>query len=199
MPVLRESAIDFPHNSITVDEVDAEKWYDYYNNKLAVKTVGTKRDYCFLKWRYMESPVLKYNFITVADRRGNYCGLAVLRIEKIVGGKKIGRILEFIAMTAVASIDLARAVVDFDRDVLMWDFYCLFDVTSYGLEVVGFRRMPEWLDAMVLPTRFQPIDYNCIKMNVAIYLEKHLWKQIKPLSDNQWYITRGDADQDRAN
>ena len=182
------------------DSLDGDEWDKYYNGIFAPHTVGTKRDYTFLKWRYLESPVLKYHFIALRDKRGKYCGLAVLRIEPILDGQyKIGRILEFMALNAQASFDLAKATIKFDEDVLAWDFYCLSGITAYGLEAVGFQRMPEWLDEAIMPTRFQPIDHERVKLNGAVYLPKPFWDKINPLGDGGWYITRGDADQDRAN
>ena len=50
-----------------------------------------------------------------------------------------------------------------------------------------------------MPTRFQPVDYENMKLNGAIYLNDSLKKKLNPLSQYQWYITKGDADQDRAN
>ncbi|MBR1671877.1 MAG: hypothetical protein IJ702_03025 [Fretibacterium sp.] len=185
---------------IQVDALDAEKWDAFYSGRFAPMTIGTCRDDKFLRWRYMESPVLRYHFLTLCDEAGSYHGLAVVRIEPILNGRfTIGRILEFIAVEAEASVALANAVVNFDRDVLMWDFYCLSDITAFGLEAVGFRRLPAWMDHVMMPTRFQPVDYEQLKLNVAIWLSERARKKLEPLNSSQWYITKGDADQDRAN
>lgn len=185
---------------VDFDDVDGLRWDDFYYCKFAPISIGTCRNFKFLKWRYLKSPILKYHFVTVSDKAGRYQGLAVLRIEPICNGQyRIGRILEFIAINAEASLRLAEAVVNFDKDVIMWDFYCLSDITVYGLERIGFQKVPVWMDKVIMPTRFQPIDYENMKLNGAIYLQADLTRKINPMSSYQWYITKGDADQDRAN
>ena len=185
---------------VQFDTLDEDKWDKFYHEQFAPMTIGTYRDYKFLKWRYMESPVLKYHFLTITDESETYCGLAVVRIESILNGQfMIGRILEFIAVKAEASVALANAVITFNRDVLMWDFYCLSDITAFGLESIGFRKLPFWLDKVMMPTRFQPVDYVHMKLNAAIWLSERAKKKLDTLNTCQWYITKGDADQDRAN
>ena len=51
----------------------------------------------------------------------------------------------------------------------------------------------------MMPTRFQPIDYTHLKINGSIYLDEKIRSNIEQMPTIPWYITRGDADQDRAN
>ena len=182
------------------DVLEQEPWDAYYREVMAPRTIGTCRDYKFLHWRYEESPVLKYHFITVRAADGAYLGLAVVRIERILeGAYAIGRILEFISFDIEASAALAQEVLDYDKAVLFWDFYCLSDVTAFGLEAAGFRKFPDWHGGFTLPTRFQPLDNKITKLNAAIWLEEGLKDKVEPMSTGQWYVTKGDGDQDRAN
>ena len=179
---------------------DGDSWDIFYREKFAPIFIGTARDAEFLKWRYESSPVLKYDFISITDADGNYHGLAVVRIESIAEGRyKIGRILEFIAVETEPAILLGNAVLNSDASVLMWDFYCLSEVTAFGLESVGFRRIPFWIDKVMMPTRFQPVDYEHMKIVGAIDLNANIREQLSTMPVPQWYITKGDADQDRAN
>ena len=183
-----------------IDKLREDAWNEFYYKKFAKVTIGTQRDYRFLKWRYMESPILTYKIIAVTDDSGDYHGLAVVRREKILDGTiYLGRIVEFIALDAEASIELATAVVEAYFDVAAWDFYCLSDITSYGLEMIGFRRVPSWMDYVLLPTRFQPIDYEHMKINGAVYIDEKLRWKLNQMTNIPWYLTRGDSDQDRAN
>ena len=187
---------------ISVDELTQSKWDDFYFNVFAPETIGTQRDYRFLKWRYMESPVLKYRFVTVSNDAGEYLGLAVIRYESIMDGQfAIGRILEFICLQSEASIALANAVLKTFPNVIAWDFYCLSDITAFGLEAVGFRKVPIWMDQALLPTRLQPIELEPkrLKINGSIYLDERLRFEVNNMANVPWYITKGDADQDRAN
>lgn len=200
MPVMHPVSLDATTYHVTIDAFDATHWDAFYTGHFAPRYIGTKRDARFLQWRYGESPVLKYHFLTVEDAAGEVHGLAVVRIEPICEGKyKIGRILEFIAIEAEPSVVLANAVATFDPEVLMWDFYCMSDITSFGLEAVGFRRLPEWMDKTMMPTRFQPVDYEHMKLNADVWVNKKLRKHLNSINSQQWYVTKGDADQDRAN
>ena len=199
LPLARKSKFE-GRCSVEIDSLDESTWNEYYMSVVAPKTIGIRRDYKFLHWRYGESPVLRYHFITVRGQGGNYLGLAVVRKERILNKDfSIGRILEFISFDAEASVQLANAILDFDNDVLLWDFYCLSDVTAFGLEMVGFQKIPSWDNKIKIPTRYQPLDNNITKINVAVYMSEEIKEVINPIDASNWYMTKGDSDQDRAN
>lgn len=199
LPEIKKAELDCQFN-VEVDKLDAVKWDSFYKKKFAPISIGTKRDYEFLQWRYIQSPLLKYHIITL-EKDGEYHGMAVIRIESIIDGQyTIGRILEFIAVESKASVMLANEIIKYDTNVLMWDFYCLSDITAFGLETVGFRKIPAWMDQVMMPTRFQPVDYNGLIIQGALHINKKINDRIRSLPNSAgWYITRGDADQDRAN
>ena len=173
---------------------DKSAWDVFYKKQFAPFTIGVSRDSVFMEWRYMKAPVLSYKFLSVVDRHGCCHGLAVIRIENILDGKyKVGRILEFIAVEETPSLLLANAILEYDKDVLLWDFYCLSGITSYGLECVGFQRIPEWMSKMIVPTRLQPIDFDYNKINGSIYLSDDVRELLNPVNGNQWYVTKGDG------
>lgn len=199
LPRMRRNVNNIRH-LLVINDLDAEKWDRYYNEHFAPYTIGTKRDYKFLHWRYGESPVLEYHNIVAVDKKGDYRGLVVFRIEPILEGQySIGRILEFMSFDMEASLALAKGVLSFASQILMWDFYSLSGITAYGLEMVGFVKLPDWADRVLLPTRFRPIDYENLDINGAIYLDKKLRRKLSVLNNCPWYVTRGDGDQDRAN
>jgi len=199
LPQLQPIAVSSPRYHVAVDAFDAAKWDAYYKKTFAPVSIGTKKDAKFLDWRYRQEPVLSYHFLTVEDAEGVH-GLAVVRVESILGGAyKIGRVLEFMALAAEPSVLLADAVARFDPEVLMWDFYCLSDITAFGLEAVGFRKLPAWLDKTMMPTRFQPVDHENLHIRMAVGLGARTKDLVTPINGYEWYVTKGDADQDRAN
>lgn len=199
LPVVRREPLQSKF-CVEVDHLERDEWDIFYSRVVAPKTIGTRRDFKFLHWRYIKSPVLKYHFLTIRNETGQYLGLAVIRIEPVLEGRySIGRILEFISFDVEASLLLANAIVNYDNSVLIWDFYCFSDVTAFGLEAVGFRKIPEWGDVIMMPTRFHPIDYKCLKLNAALVVSNSIKKKIAKTDFRLWYFTKGDADQDRAN
>lgn len=179
--------------------IEEEKWNKFYNMSFAKRTIGIKRDYKFLKWRYIDYPFFNYKIILLKDVEGNYKGLAVYRIESILDGKyKIGRILEFIYDDIDYGMNLCSKLQN-EEDILFWDFYCLSSITATALEYCGFIRLDRNESNKMIPTRFQPIDFNVMNIMGAIRLSEDAKHKVNLVIDQQWYVTRGDADQDRPN
>lgn len=188
-----------PIKAKLINSLDVEKWDDFYWTVFAKKTIGIARDAGFINWRYLKHPNFDYKLIAVENEH-SYKGLAVIRIEKVAGKYKIGRIVEMMYDSQESAIALANAVIELDNEVLFFDFYCFSSVSTWGLETVGFKRVfKSEEDPFVLPTRFQPIDLETTNMVSAIYLSEHNKQQINCVLDQQWYITKGDSDQDRPN
>lgn len=182
-----------------VTMLEETKWNDFYWNIFAPTTIGVARDFEFLQWRYMEHPTFNYQFLIYEDEEG-YKGLSVVRIEEIAGGQKIGRIVEMMYSTQDAAIALANAVIGLDKEVLFYDFYCFTSKVTWGLEAVGFKKVVKTKeDPFVLPTRFQPVDLTTTSMAAAIYIPEKEKNKYSVINSDIWYITKGDADQDRPN
>ena len=96
-------------------------------------------------------------------------------------------------------MNLAEKLKSIDEDILFWDFYCLSSITAIALEHCGFIRLDSAENKKYIPTRFQPIDYEIMNIMGSVRLNDSVKKQLNLVIDQQWYITRGDADQDRPN
>ena len=46
---------------------------------------------------------------------------------------------------------------------------------------------------------FRPIDYEIMNIKGTVRLNNSTKKSINLVTDQQWYVTKGDADQDRPN
>nr|WP_165972308.1 GNAT family N-acetyltransferase [Paenibacillus piri] len=184
------------------EQFNADKWEDFYT-KWARRNVGFSRNAVFISWRYINHPSFNYHIFTCENAEGEYKGLLILRKEQILDGKgHIGRIVEFIADDQDSAVQLANEVVKFSQqnELLFNDFYCFSSITAWGLEAVGFKRViKSEADKLVLPTRFKPLDLEITHMMAAIYVAKELQGKIDSINDQTWYITKGDADQDRPN
>lgn len=182
-------------------ELDKEKWDQWYWSTFAKRSVGFVRDYSFILWRYIQHPSFNYKVILATDANGNYSGLMVIRIEEILNQTaRIGRIVEFMANDQDSSVCLANYLVEFGKELLFFDFYCFSSISSWGLETIGFKRVHKNdKDKLVVPTRFQPLDLEITYLMAAAYVSKDLLREINLIDDQMWYITKGDADQDRPN
>lgn len=182
-----------------IESLNSELWDEFYWNVFAKNTIGIARDAAFLNWRYFNHPTFDYIALAVKDGE-QYEGLAIVRIEEVANGYKIGRIVEMMYSTQDSAVALANAIVHLDESVLFYDFYSFSTVSTWGLEAVGFKRVYKTEeDPFVLPTRFQPVDLEITSMISAIYLTERSKEKFHVALDQQWYITKGDADQDRPN
>ncbi len=183
-----------------VDSLDEEMWNTFYWDGFAKDSIGFARDFSFLQWRYFEHPFFHYHVFTCKDGTGKYKGLAIVRVENILNGEKIGRIVEFISSDQDSAISLANAMIEMDRDILFFDFFCFSSISSWGLEAVGFKQvLKSETDQIVLPLRFQPLDLAVTDLRASMFVTPKFAKEYNLVKNDLWYITKGDADQDRPN
>lgn len=181
-------------------QLNEEKWNDFYWNDFAKKTVGFARDYSFINWRYLENPFFEYRTLLCVDKTDNYKGIAIVRIEEVLNGEKIGRIVEFISSDQDSAVVLANAIINLDSEVLFFDFYCFSSVGAWGLEAVGFKKVIKSSNEnIVVPSRFQPLDLKGTNLMASMYTTTKFAKKINIIKDDNWYVTKGDSDQDRPN
>ncbi|MDM5231841.1 GNAT family N-acetyltransferase [Lysinibacillus pakistanensis] len=182
-----------------ITSLQEEEWEQYNKGFFEKKSIGVKRDSKFLKWRYFNHPTFNYRKFVCKDSSG-ITGLLIVRIELIQNQFKIGRIVEFIAKNQDSAVKLANELVALDSEILFYDFYCYSSISSWGLEAIGFKRtFTSQEDLFMLPTRFQPIDYLNTKLMTAMYISDKQTYRLNHIADQLWYITKGDADQDRPN
>ncbi len=182
-------------------QLNEEKWNAFYWSDFAKKTVGFARNYSFINWRYLKNPFFKYKtLLCVDDKTDNYKGIAIVRIEEVLNGEKIGRIVEFISSDQDSAVALANAIINLDPDVLFFDFYCFSSVSVWGLEAVGFKKVVKSSNEnIVVPSRFQPLDLEVTNLMASMYTTTKFAKKFNIIKDDNWYVTKGDSDQDRPN
>lgn len=187
------------YTTLEVTTLDNDQWNAFYWNGFAMESVGIARDASFLNWRYFKHPDFNYR-VVVCKEDNQYKGIAIVRFETILENQTIGRIVEFIACDQDSAVQLANAIISLEEYVLFYDYYCFSNISSWGLETIGFKRIfKSENDQYVLPSRFQPMDYQNTSMLSAVYLSDKLKDKWNPLTDQVWYITKGDSDQDRPN
>src|SRR2546422_2867901 len=159
------------------------------------QAAGTYRSAGFLNRRYVEHPIFKYRLYELRQK-GRLSGLAVYRVEQVQDmSVRVGRIVEFVSLPDVEEY-LLRAVLDdaLSQSVAAVDFFCSSRRLSEMMIRQGFLAGEDEAAAQ-LPTLFQPIDWKRQSISFMAYLRNA--PDATELDD--WYVTKGDGDQDRPN
>jgi hypothetical protein len=160
--------------------VDAVAHFDDRASALWDRTIGdrigVRRSAAWLNWKYAGQPLLTHERLQI-ESEGTLVGCAVLRVED-VGGERHGYLVECFGETA-ALVDVARAAVERLRARRVDRITCdvLDPATERALRRLGFVYRRSGMKFM-LHTREAALG--------AVVNERR-----------RWYITRGDADQDR--
>lgn len=152
---------------------------------------GTRRSAAYLNWRYADHPLGAYRLFE-GRTEGQLTGIAVYRIEPASDRNVcVGRIVELFGEeeTEICLIDAILA--DARPTVAMLDFFCSRDNLPMLMARMGFVRADH--RATHLPILFQPIDHR----RAGIPFMADLTKIGGQAGVCDWYVTKGDGDQDR--
>jgi GNAT superfamily N-acetyltransferase len=156
---------------------------------------GTRRSAQFLNWRYAHHPVFDYRLFEMR-RNGRLTGLAVYRVEQVRNMQvRMGRIVELVSESSLERC-LLKAVIDDAQlqDVVALDFFCSSRRFSTMMARCGFLADGDKGTAQI-PTLFQPIDRRRTGIPFMAYL-----RNVPDATElRDWYVTKGDGDQDRPN
>ncbi|RPI55987.1 MAG: GNAT family N-acetyltransferase [Acidobacteria bacterium] len=165
-------------------------WDDLWGTRGA----GTRRSADFLNWRYADHPVFDYRLFEV-HRNRTLLGLAVYRVEAVRDVPvRVGRLVEFLADPVVSGALIDAVIEDaVAQGVGTLDFFCSRRDISPLLER-GFLPGHHPAAAQI-PILFQPVDRRRCGIPFMAYLH-NLAVHERAL---EWYVTKGDGDQDRPN
>jgi hypothetical protein len=144
----------------------------------------------YLNWRYVDHPVFEYRLFE-ASRNGVLTGFAVYRLEPVSEPcVTIGRIVELICIDGAGEALLQALVDDAKAQAVLLDFFCSLPGYRTLMHTAGFCDSSQpWVASV--PTVFQPIDRRRTGIPFWVDLTKSNG------ADVDWYVTKGDADQDR--
>ena len=138
--------------------------------------IAVRRTAAWLNWRYGEQPLLAYERLVI-ERNGAVVGCAVVRVDR-VGRERVGLLVECFAEPALLERVAAAAVRRLrERGVHRITADVLDPATETALARLGFVRRRSGIRLM--------IRVADAALAGAMADRAH------------WYITRGDADQDR--
>ena len=159
----------------------------------ADRIAGTRRTAAYLNWRYAHHPTFRYHLFE-ERRDGRMTGLAIYRVETVAGlATRVGRMLELISERDPRALIQAMLHDAAAQGVVMMDFFCATTRWSAALHECGFLAGDDPAVAD-LPILFQPIDRRRRTIQFMASL-----RNLPAASSLEWYVTKGDGDQDRPN
>jgi hypothetical protein len=179
----------------------AGPWDRFWQEQLAGKLVGARRDAAYLRWRYAEHPRFGYE-LRLARRHvdESLLGIAVFRVEQVRNSsERVLRVLEFLALPEAEGA-LAKTIAQAGREqgVAFADFYCSSPPAARGLGALGFKLAKPGEPAF--PCRLQPLEGGHFRMAGLLQVPpQHRGKLSRLIASGRLYVTKSDGDQDRPN
>lgn len=198
-PAERKSSQDVAVTLVDRFDDDATELWDGSLATEGASTGGTRRSAKFLNWRYADHPQFNYRLFEARDK-GGLAGLAVYRVEQVHElPVRVGHLVELIS-EAGRRFDgegiLLQSVFDDARvqGVAAIDFFCASRRFSASLARCGFLSGEDPAIAQI-PILFQPLD----RRRAGIPFMAYLGNIPEGTEVQDWYVTKGDGDQDRPN
>jgi hypothetical protein len=168
-------------------------WKEYSNIKF-----GTLRDADYIYRKYLVNPFLEYELITAGDQRTQT--IVILRIIQTNLGFKVARIVEFFGPNISDYESQWKEALDEililanKRECAYIDFYSTSSMINKFLTEMGFYEDNEG----VLPSLLDPVEMSRKSQNLELFVDPSL-KAAESISIKDFFVTRGDGDQDRPN
>jgi hypothetical protein len=174
---------------------DLQAWDRAWTELFAPRLHGVVKDAAYLRWRYLEHPVFRYDLLLVRDDRGAVRGLAVLREIPLPGEVSAVRVLDFLAADAAAGRTLAGAVArQVPPRAAFVEYICLGEAWR-PLAEMGLS--PDGAD--LFSVYFNPPDFRHHAIIGALHLDVPGATPTPFVSSPEMYMTIADGDQDRPN
>lgn len=174
-------------------------WDKTFWNAIAPGYTGPARESAYLKWRYQDIPVFKYE-TAMALRREELGGLIVYRFETVRdAGGLVVRIVDAIAEPWAMQPLLRHAVAHArSREAVMVDCFSTLATHARGLEQAGFINAVDGSgERYWAPHLFQPVDHERRRLNSAWWIRDIDLTQ--PAARNDFLLMKGDYEFDRPN
>ena len=154
-------------------------------------TFGAERNRDFLRWRYESHPAFAYEFLFTPD----YSSVLVFHEEREEStGALLLRVVDVLARPEhQAALFHAVLLAAKARSAAIVDFFCSLSCYDAALKAAGFFDEAEHSDGRIAAL-FQPLDFR--KTGIRVLASHPDWSNG---TQEDWYITKADSDQDRPN
>lgn len=172
--------------------------YSYFWKKVSKRyTITVNRNENYLSWRYLEHPLIDYHFLELRDNE-ELVGYCVLRFEDNNKEIKAARIIDLIVFENY-EFQIFQHIIQYCKNkVDFLDFFFTGNYYTSSLKKSNFFNNA--IENLPFPTVFNPLDkHRQSKINFfyRCNIENEIGFNLKNI--NNWYIVKGDSDQDRPN
>lgn len=159
--------------------------------------ITIERSIDYLNWRYINHPLLIYHFFII-EKNETIQAFIVLRIEDSLN-YKIGRIIDFISTDEAEKYSLYQAMnFCLRKKVDLIDYFFTGNFHIESLVKLNFREANEE-PYYSIPINFNPINRRKKSINFSFKCNLTLKNTEEFSKIDNWYLTKGDGDQDRPN
>jgi hypothetical protein len=168
-------------------------WEQYADIKF-----GTLRDADYIQRKYLANPFLQYEIIVTGNKHNPT--IAIVRIIQTDLGFKVGRIVEFFGPEISNHESQWKDALDEivmlseSRECAYIDFYSTSIMINQFMSRRGFYGDNEG----ALPSLLDPVEKDRKSQNLEVFIDPGL-KAKENISIRNFFVTRGDGDQDRPN
>ncbi len=159
--------------------------------------ITIERSQTYLNWRFANHPIISYHCLE-AKKEEELLAFIVLHFEE-AEGFKIARIIDFVSTDEAEQYSLQQAIKYCEENKAdLIDFFFTGDFHVESLKKTGFKEANKKPYSLI-PILFNPIDRKRKNINFAFKLVNEDLYDERINDINNWYITKGDGDQDRPN
>jgi len=176
----------------TLDE-DYDNFWNVIKERFPITVNRTKE---YLKWRYLDHPLVDYHFLSLKDEN-ELKGFAVIRFEDNNTELKAARLVDLVCYEDYDNIIL-KNIVKYCKDKSDFlDFFCTGMFYKKALEEIGFFNNTE--TGIKIPAVFNPIDFSR-REDINFFYNYHKEDKKNNILNNKnnWFFVKADSDQDRA-
>jgi len=189
----------FDDNKYKITRVtDLNENYDLFWNKVKTRypiTVNRTKEY--LKWRFLDHPLLNYHFLLLKDNDG-IMGFAVIRFEDNNEKLKAARIVDMVVFEKFEKILLNLISNYCLKKVDFIDFFCTGSFYKESFDKMNFFNNIS--EKLPFPGVFNPIDVTR-RSEINFFFKNNMDENFDGKLDDieNFYFVKSDSDQDRPN
>ncbi len=185
---------DLQFENISGFDSNFDDFWDSIKGKYAITVARTSS---YLNWRYANHPYLDYT-VLVAKKDRQIVGFVIWRIES-AGHFSIARIIDFISQDEWEDAFLQKFAQEAkEKGAVLADFMFSGRYYHQALQSLGFFSVYGTVFEH-LPMYFNPLSYGKNYINFAVWSDKESINKELFYNKDNWYLTKGDGDQDRPN